>query len=127
MSRISENGCVRTNLLKLNDSKTEFIITGTKQQLSKVKDIGVKIGSDTISSATVVRNLGFYMDSELKNKAHVNKITSSCFFTIKQCAKIRKLIDKDTAQLIMQSLILSRIDYCNSLLAGTPKYQLNKL
>ena len=118
---------MRTNLLKLNESKTEFLVTGTRQQLSKIEDICVNIGSDTICAAPVVRNLGYYMDPELKNSAHINKITSSCFVTIKQCAKIRKLIDQDTAQLIMQSLILSRMDYCNSLLAGTAKYQLKKL
>ena len=62
---------MRTNLLKLNDSKTGFLVTGTKQQLRKIEDIEIKIGHNTIGSAPVVRNLGFYMDSELKNNARL--------------------------------------------------------
>ena len=36
-------------------------------------------------------------------------------------------MDKDTTALIMQALILSRLDYCNSLLLGCANYQLNQL
>ena len=35
--------------------------------------------------------------------------------------------DTKTAQLIVQGLVVSNIDYCNSLLAGFSQYQLNKL
>ena len=40
---------MRTNLLKLNDEKTEQIVLGTRQQLSKVGEISIMIGNDTIS------------------------------------------------------------------------------
>ena len=33
------------NMLKLNDEKTEFIIFGTHQQLAKISDISIKVGS----------------------------------------------------------------------------------
>ena len=39
---------IRTNLLKLNDEKTELIVLGTRQQLSKVGDVTIMIGTDTI-------------------------------------------------------------------------------
>ena len=39
---------MRTNLLKLNDDKTELIVLGTKQQLSKVGEVSIMIGNDTI-------------------------------------------------------------------------------
>ena len=53
------------NLLKLNSNKTEFILFGTRHQLSKVCDISIQIGSDTIKPANHVRNLGFVMDKLL--------------------------------------------------------------
>ena len=40
---------MRTNLLKLNDGKTELIVLGTRQQLSKVGDVTIMIGNDTMS------------------------------------------------------------------------------
>ena len=55
------------NLLKLNSDKTEFILFGTRHQLSKVDDISIQIGSNIIKPANHVRNLGFVMDNLLKN------------------------------------------------------------
>ena len=115
------------NLLKLNSDKTEFILFGTQQQLSKVDDISLHIGSDTIKPTDHVRNLGFVMDSLLKNGPHVNKITSSCYSKLCDIIKIRPSLDTKSAQLIVQALVLSSINYCNYLLAGFPQYQLNKL
>ena len=67
------------------------------------------------------------MDSLLKNGPHINKITSSCYYKLRDIAKIRPCFDTKLAQLIVQALVLSNIDYCNSLLAGSSQYQLNKL
>ena len=36
-------------------------------------------------------------------------------------------MDKKTAQVVVQALVLSRIDYCNSLLMGSAEYQIDKL
>ena len=36
-------------------------------------------------------------------------------------------MDKKTAQVVVQALVLSRIDYCNSLLMGSAEYEIDKL
>ena len=41
--------------------------------------------------------------------------------------KICKKLDKMSSKTIIQAIIQSRLDYCNSLLLGTPEFQLNKL
>ena len=115
------------NLLKLNSNKTEFILFGTRHQLSKVGDISIQIGSDTIKPVNHGRNLGFVMDKLLKNGPHINKITSSCYCTLCNIAKIRPSLDTKSAQLITQALVTSCLDYCNTLLAGSSKYQIDKL
>ena len=56
---------MRYNFLKLYDSKMEFIVFGVHQQLSKVQDITVTMGDDTIHETPVVRNLGMFFDMEL--------------------------------------------------------------
>ena len=112
------------NLLKLNSDKTEFILFGTRQQLSKVDNISLHIGSDTVKPTDHVRNLGFVMHSLLKNGAHVNKITNCCYCKLHDITKIRPSLDTKSAQLIVQAqaLVLSSIDYCNSLLGSSPQY-----
>ena len=39
---------MRTNLLKLNDNKIELMLLGTRAQLSKVDEVSIMIGNDTI-------------------------------------------------------------------------------
>ena len=100
---------------------------GTMQQLTKVGDIHLQIGPDKTASLEHVRNLGYIMDKFLKNGPYINKLTSTCYCMLHDIAKVRPNMNKRTAQLIMQALVLSHMDYCNSLLAGTTKYQLDKL
>ena len=116
-----------TNFLKLNNSKTEFIVFGVKQQLDKVDNIEIKIGKDIIQNVPSVRNLGMHFDSELKHTVHVNKLTSTSYHTLHNISRVRNLLDKPTTQTLIQALVLSRLDYCNSLLLGIQKYNIQKI
>ena len=115
------------NLLKLNEDKTEFIVFGTRQQLEKVDTIAVKIGTETITPTDMVHNLGYFMDKHLKNSQHINKIVSTAYLQLKDILRIRPSLNTKTAQVIMQALVLSKIDYCNVLLNGSPEYQIDKV
>ena len=53
---------MQLNLLKLNESKTEVILLGTKHQLSKVGNIEVSVGNVNIKPCSKVRNLGVVFD-----------------------------------------------------------------
>ena len=75
----------------------------------------------------MVRNLGFHMDLHLKNDKHINTVTSKCIFLIKKISAVRNLLDMDMVCIIMQALVISRLDYCNLLLMGSTKDQLDKL
>ena len=75
----------------------------------------------------MVQNLGFFMDKYLKNKDHINRITSSTYNILRTVHQSRSLLDKHTTKIIVQALVLSKLDYCNLLLLGSPEYQLDKL
>ena len=81
----------------------------------------------SIPSANVVRNLGVYFDSNLTMESHIKKVTQSCHFQLKNIGKIRDLIDKDIAHMLVHSFVTSRLDYCNCLYAGEPFYLLERL
>ena len=80
-----------TNFLKLNDEKTQYIITGTYKNLQYVADTDITIGYETITASDFMRDLSFWFDKELKGTAHINKISSSCIYTIRNVARIRHL------------------------------------
>ena len=100
---------------------------GTRQQLARAGNAVIQIGDDMIYPTNAVRNLGFFYDKYMKNTTHVNRDTSTVYITIKKISKIRHFLDKNTTKILMQTLVLSKIDYCNSLLLGSPKYNLDKM
>ena len=118
---------MQVNFLKLNESKTEFIIFGPKQQLNKVGTINIRTGDDVIQNVPSVRNLGLHFDEELKHSSHVNKLTSISFNMIHSKARICHQLDIETTKTLVQALILSCLDYCNSMLLEIPNYNIQKI
>ena len=57
----------------------------------------------------------------------VNKITKSAYFQIRNISKIRKNLDTETTKTLVPALVISKIDYCNSLLVNLPKKLLKKV
>ena len=74
---------MHTNLLKLNNGKTEVLVVGTRQQLETAGPVTIAIGEDLIEPVYSVCNLGYHMDSELKDKIHINKLTASSMGILK--------------------------------------------
>ena len=116
------------NQLKLNDDKTKFILIGTRQQLAKIsRNIAIRVSPDLIPATETAKNLGYHLDSTLKNITHINKLCSSLPLTIRRICKIRPNINEEMTRTLVQPLITTRLDYCNSLLIGTSDYILYKL
>ena len=102
----------------------------THQQLSKfLSHIGpsINLNGTEVKHSSSVQNLGYLMDIKLKNDAHINKICGTCFLYLQNIIKMQHLMDKKTAQVVVQTLVLLRNDYCNALMMGSAKYQFNKL
>ena len=66
--------------LLLNDEKTEFLLIGTLQQLSKVEPLPLGVEAMDIEPVNCVRNLGACFDSMLSMETHINKVWSSWIF-----------------------------------------------
>ena len=117
------------NMLKLNDKKTKFIMFGTNHQLKKTQSTStsIAIGNTNVSAVNHVCNLGFLMDNTLKNQCHINKLTSTIFNQLMNIRRIHSKLDQETTKYIIQSLVISKLDYCNSLLLRSAEYELNKM
>ena len=59
--------------LKMNNSKTEIILYGTKQQLSKVNISSVNVGGIEVKCVDHVRDLGVLMENNLSFDRHIRK------------------------------------------------------
>jgi len=109
--------------LQLNPSKTEVIWFGTKANLMKMEhsDISLHVGNDVIEPVSVVRDLGVLLDSELSLKKHVSKVASVCYFHLRRLKPIRRILGRQITTSLVNTFVLSRLDYCNAVLAGLPK------
>ena len=80
-----------------------------------------------IHAAKTVRNLGVLQDSHLDGDAHISSIVRLCNFHLYQLAKVHCYISDEACCLAVLALVISRLDYCNTLLAGASQHQLEKL
>ena len=110
--------------LKLNDDKTEFMITGTRVQLDKVNVCEIVVGQAKVPAVTIVRNLGTWLDTNLIMSAHINETCQAAIYLLYHIKSISRYFSYDDRKSIVQAVIMSRIDYCNSLLVGVPSTQL---
>ena len=82
----------------------------------------ITLRSHNIPFSDSTRNLGFILDSELSMKKHVIKICQTAYFELKHISSIRRFLTEDATKSLLTSYILSRLDYCNCLLMGTPNF-----
>ena len=54
----------------------------------------IRVGNDIIEPATVVRDLGVLLDSELSLKKHISKIASVCYFHLRRLKPIRRILGR---------------------------------
>ncbi len=111
--------------LQLNLAKTELLVFPATPTLQH--DFTIQLGSSTITPSSSVRNLGVIFDEQLTFKDHIAKTARSCRFALHNIRKIRPFLTEHAAQLLVQALVISRLDYCNALLAGLPSSKIKPL
>ena len=115
------------NKLRLNDTKTEFFLIYSPRQLNLVTDVKLKIGVSEIKPSTSIKNLGITFDPHMKMDFHVSLLCRTVNFHLRNIARIRRFIDQDTCAHAVRSLVLSRLDYGNSLLGGISSSSVKRL
>ena len=116
------------NKLKLNNDKTEIILFGSKKHLAElnIKSLSVA-GTDVSVASEPVRNLGAMFDSQLIMAPHVKSVVKKSSFHLRNIGKARRVLTEDATKTVMQSLVMSRLDYCNALLIGIQQDLIAKL
>ena len=119
---VSVGGWCRPKRLQLNESKTEVMWFGSSRNLSKVNadETRLHIDSDIIAPSNVVRDLGVFLDSELNMKTHIARTSRACFYHLRRLRAVRSRLGQNIAARLVSAFVLSRVDYCNAILAGLP-------
>src|ERR1044071_4634309 len=108
------------NKLSVNPSKTEYLLVGTSQQRSKIINSSLFFQNHALCPTDSARNLGVIFDSSLNFKKQISAIFCSLFFQIRQIRQIRSCLDRNSAVILANLLVHSKLDYCNSLYYELP-------
>jgi hypothetical protein len=115
------------NDLLLNPDKSQCLIVGTRNQVSVSCAPLVQISGEPVQSSDSLKLLGVTFDTHLSFEKHITDICKASFFHIRALQHIRRYLDLQTTKIIAASLIASKLDYCNAVLAGISSHNLNRL
>jgi hypothetical protein len=85
------------------------------------------IGSQLVHPVRSVRNLGVFIDADLVMRSHVVRVVSRCFGVLRQLRQIRLYVPPSTFQALVVALVLTRLDYANSVLIGLLVHLIRRL
>src|SRR4029434_10524606 len=109
---------MKNHHLQLILAKTELMVFPTKQVIHH--NININIDSLFLVPSKTARNLWVIIDDQLTLMDHIASVSRSCCFALYNIRKIRPYLTQYATQLLVQTLVSVRLDYCNALLTGLP-------
>jgi len=116
-----------SNRLKLNPVKTDFMCCATRRRQHQLSKDHMTFAGSAIRPSLTVRDLGVMLDSKLSFGPHISQLASRCFLQLRRIKSCVQALSMDVRKTVVNSFVISRVDYCNSLLAGVARYQLDRL
>ena len=114
------NAWATANMLKLNDNKTQLmLVTSNRTRHLHNLPTSITIGNTQIPPMQSVRNFGLTFVCHFTMNAHVSNIARTCYIELRRFASIRRFLTSTVTATIVFAFVLSRNDYCSSLLLGS--------
>ena len=114
------------NRLKVNASKTQMIVFGTKAMLKNQPAISVKFCGTAIQESRVVKNLGLYMDRHLTFVDHVDHVVAKCSGGLMALTHAKHCLPEATIKPIVTALVISIVRYCVAIYGTCTKTELHQ-
>ena len=122
------NEWMSSHYLQLNPGKTEIIVFGSNTTLSKLQIQGSFITPETcVRFVSTAKNLGFHLDSSLTFSPQIDKLKVKCLHSLRLLSKMKSFLSIKQKQQLVQAVVISSIDYCNSLYYGIHSCNLRTL
>ena len=84
------------------------------------------VNGSVVTLLPTVNCLGVIVDQEMLFAHHDRRLASLCFYWLRQLPSIRRTLTTETT-ILVYALVISRIDYCNGVLAGAYDVHLRQL
>jgi len=106
----------RKHNLLINPKKSVAMLfgkSGDKETFLNNHTNAIKLGEDYLELKPMAKNLGLYMDHELRFGDHVNKSLQKAYFHLKLLYQHRHILNRNLKILLCDSLVLSHLNYCD--------------
>ena len=110
------------NALKLNKKKTDFIIYAAHTNHDITASLS--IGKSVINSSESIKILGVTLDNRLTMQKHITNTCQLSYMHIRKINSIRQYRSEQATITLLNSTVLIRLDYCNSVYVGLPQASL---
>ena len=113
-------GCPKMDGCQPAKTQQRQVLFAPKQIAVSTRNISVAVGNTHVSAITSVRNLGVMLDTTLSMDDQVKAVCRTAYAQLRGIVHIRRYRTTDAAKKVVNSLVTTRMDYCNSLLYGIP-------
>ena len=107
--------------------KTEVMIVDTVSRVKQVSSNSITILNSDIKIQESVKYLGVRLDQTLSMSNHISDVCRSSFLSLRRIGCIRPCLSDRATSCLVNSIVTSRLDLCNSSLTGITTDQLNRL
>ena len=87
----------------------------------------VDLNGTSIHLSSTLRNLGLTLDQNLSFQQYVFRTCQICYLESRRINSIHQYLSQDGLNTLISAFVLSKIDYCNSLLASCPQQLIHDL
>ena len=116
------------HFLKLNATKSQVIVFYPKSNSEKVAFDRLMLSDGSyIPISSTVQNLGATLDAELSYSPYISSIITQGYHLLRNVASIRKYLSVDHLKTLVNSIVVAKVDNCNSLLYGISAYNIDRL
>jgi hypothetical protein len=106
-----------SNCLVLNPKKSKLMLMGSRVSLNRYADriFNITVNGEVVKRVNEARNLGLVFDGCLNFESHITECSRNCFYRLKLLYKIRPFLSVELRILLCESLILSKLNYCDTI------------
>ena len=79
------------------------------------------------AGVSTVRDLGVYIDADVSVRTHITITVTACFLSLHQLCSVRRSLTRHALLTLVRALVVSKVDYCISVLAGISGSLQNRL
>jgi hypothetical protein len=118
LHRVFEWCC--NNSLLVNPEKTKMLVVGTRQLMNQLESpVHINFMGENLTPVTEVKDLVMLLDSHLTYDKHTEALSSSCISKLRQIGRVKHNFDQSTLATIIDTLVISKINYCSTVWSNT--------